>query len=730
MSTRLLWLALAAPLGTLCAQTSQEPASLEIITVEASKLPLLGVQAASRISIIDGERMEQELAQTINDLVRYEPGVDVVDQGSRFGFSGFSIRGTGGNRVLIEVDGVPAASAFSIGSFSNASRDLVDIASVRQVEITRGPASALFGSDALGGVVSFVTRSPADYLADDATYFDVSAGYNDVDSSFVTSATAAGALDNWSAMLRVTARDGEGRDIPVADPLEYDSLNLLAKLAWGRVGAGGLELTVEDMTNNSETQVESLQRVQDFTAAFGFPYVINTTNVDADDKRTRTRYSLAQEWAGGLGPLSYLRWRVYQQDSLTSQVTGEDRESLIAGRASAVSRQRTFRFDQDVTGIEVNSGYTFATGSVEHLLAFGLEYEQSDTAQIRDGIETDLLTGTSSSQVGPDLFPVRDFPLSETRRTGLYLQDQINLGRLSIIPGLRWDRYELEGINDAIFSADNPTINPTTLDENQVSPKLGITYDISDAWQLYGQYAEGFRAPPVNDVNVGFTNFQFGYTTIPNPDLEAESSESVELGARFASDRVSADLALFSTDFDDFIQSFQVVDFDPINQLLVFQSINVDAVKIEGAEFSGSLLASFLPEGFQLNLSAAYARGEDRQTGLPINSVAPLNATFGVDYAAPGGRWGMSLVTRAAANQNRLDESGGPLLRPDGYVIYDTFGYFKPTASSRVRAGIYNLSDHDYTAYLDVQGVPTSAGNPERFQRPGRHFSVAFDWTF
>ncbi len=730
MSTRLLWLALAAPLGSLCAQTPQEPADLEIITVEASKLPLPDVQAVSRISVIDSDRMDQELAQTINDLVRYEPGVDVVDQGSRFGFSGFSIRGTGGNRVLIEVDGVPAASAFSIGSFSNASRDLVDIASVRQVEITRGPASALFGSDALGGVVSFVTRSPADYLSEDSSYFDISAGYNDVDSSFVTSATAAGAVDNWSAMLRVTARDGEGRDIPAADPLEYDSLNLLAKLAWGEVGAGGVEFTLEDLTNNSETDVVSLERVQDFTAAFGFPFIIDTTNVEADDERTRTRYSIAQEWAGGLGPLSYLRWRAYQQDSLTTQVTGEDRESFIAGQASAASRQRTFRFDQDVTGLEVNSGYTFSTGSVEHLLAFGLEYEKSDTAQIRDGIETNLLTGITSSQVGPDLFPVRDFPLSETRRTGLYLQDQINLGRLSIIPGLRWDRYELEGINDAIFAADNPNINPATLDENQLSPKLGVSYEVSDTWQLYGQYAEGFRAPPVNDVNVGFTNFQFGYTTIPNPDLEAESSESVELGARFASDSLRADLALFSTDFDNFIQSFQVVDFDPINQLLVFQSINVDAVNIEGVEFSGTMLPSFLPKGFQLNLSAAYARGEDSQTGLPINSVAPLNATFGVDYTEPGGRWGMSLVTRAASDQNRLDQSDGALLRPDGYVIYDTFGYFKPTSNSRLRAGIYNLSDHDYTAYLDVQGVPASTADPARFQRPGRHFSVAFDWTF
>jgi len=241
-------------------------------------------------------------------------------------------------------------------------------------------------------------------------------------------------------MLRLTRRDGEARDIPAADPLDYSSLSLVAKLARGTVGAGGIELTVEDLDNHSRTDVASLQGQQDFTAAFGFPYLIDTSNVDGEDQRTRRRYSLSQEWAGGLGPLSYLRWRAYRQDSGTTQNTREDRETVIAGSVSAVTRQRSFRFDQDVTGLEVNSGYTFSTGPVEHQLAFGFEYEQSDTAQIRDGVETDLLTGISSRQVGPDRFPLRDFPLSRTRRNGLYLQHQMRIGGMSISTGMRWDR--------------------------------------------------------------------------------------------------------------------------------------------------------------------------------------------------------------------------------------------------------------------------------------------------
>ncbi len=734
MSSMMLWLALALPAADATPQQDADQPSesreLETIIVEATKMPLTDAQIASRISVITSESMEQQLAQNIGDLVRYEPGVDVADQGSRFGLAGFSIRGIGGNRVLIEVDGVPAASAFSIGNFSNASRDLVDVAALRQVEITRGPASALFGSDALGGVVSFVTRGPRDYLQGDTSYFDVSLGYNDVDASTAASATAAYGNDQWAAMLRVTARDGEERDVPLADPMNFESLNVLAKLSYGEVGNGALELTVEDFENTSDTQVNSLEGVQDFTQALGFPFVINTTDVDASDERTRSRFSIGQEWVGGLWGTSYLRWRAYHQDSQTRQDTFEGRSQLIAGRTSNVTRQRRFQFDQDVTGLEINSGLSFRTGGIEHQLAFGAEFERSDTAQFRDGIETDLTTGVSSSQVGPDLFPLRDFPLSQTTRTGFYLQDQISLGRLTLSPGLRWDRFELDGRNDAIFAGDNPGIEPVGLDENQLSPKLGAVYELSDSWQLYAQYAEGFRAPPVNDVNVGFTNFQFGYTTIPNPDLEAESSETVELGARFGSERANVEVALFQTRFDDFIEPFQVVDFDPINQLLVFQSVNFDEVEIQGAEIQASWAPSILPEGFSLSLAATYAEGEDQTTGLPINSVAPLNGTLGLDYAEPGGRWGASFITRAAARQDDLNESAGELLDPAGFVVFDAFGYYRPTPNTRLRAGLYNLTDHEYTAYLDVQGVPATVNDPQRLQRPGRNFSIAFDWQF
>ena len=236
MLAGILWLTAATISAQAQTQDPEAPAELSPIAVEAGKSPISTDAVSARISVIDQARIERELVQNIDDLVRYEPGVDVVNQSSRFGRSGISVRGIGGNRVQIEVDGVATSDYFSIGSFSNASRDFVDVDSLKQVEIIRGPASALFGSDALGGVVSFVTKGPADYLVDRDWYLGASGGYNDVDNSVVGSATAAGRAGEWSWMVRANARDGEERDVEGADPHQFDSLNVLAKLTYGLPG--------------------------------------------------------------------------------------------------------------------------------------------------------------------------------------------------------------------------------------------------------------------------------------------------------------------------------------------------------------------------------------------------------------------------------------------------------------------------------------------------------------
>ncbi|NRB71289.1 MAG: TonB-dependent hemoglobin/transferrin/lactoferrin family receptor [Xanthomonadales bacterium] len=705
-----------------------EPIDLPKITVEASKTPRDANELAAQVTVIDSERMARELVQNIDDLVRYEPGIDVTNQGSRFGRAGFSIRGLDGNRVLIEVDGVPVSDAFSIGSFSNASRDFVDTDSLKQVEIVRGPSSALFGSDAIGGVVSFVTKDPIDYLGDRDGYLSAKTGYFDINDGTLLAATGAARAGDLSGMLNVTYREGSEREFE--EPLDDDSLNVLGKLARNELGDGPITFTFGHLDVSSVTDVTSLRRTQDFSNAFGFPFIVNTTSVIGDDERERTRFSLDQEWSGGVGFTDYLRWRVYHQDSETRQDTTEERTNNVAGRITPIMRQRQFRYEQKLTGAELNGSNVYDGGNIKHEVSWGAEYEQADTSQLRDGIETNLLTGETTNVVTPDVFPVRDFPLSETDTIGIYLQDRISFGSITVIPALRWDRYKLSPTPDPIFVEDNPGIDVASLDEDEFSPKLGLLWDINANWQLFGQYAEGFRAPPVNDVNIGFTNLRFGYTALPNPDLKSEKSKGYEAGVRYRSERLQWSASAYKSKFQDFIQSLAPQGFDPVLGLLVIQSINIEGVDIEGFEFSGRWAPEAFPEGLSMRFAGSYTKGTERLTGLPVNSIAPPNGVLGLDYDAPSTRWGGSLILRGAEKQDRLNESEGPVISPDGYVALDALAYWRPNDSLRVRAGLFNITDEDYTNYLDVAGIAADTPNQERYRAPGFNYSVVLDVFF
>ncbi|RZL85636.1 MAG: TonB-dependent hemoglobin/transferrin/lactoferrin family receptor, partial [Sphingomonas sp.] len=174
-------LAEAAPASAADKPTATAPAADpegqdKVITVTATRTEKAVEDVPATVSVIDAKTIEDRFISDIKDLVRYEPGVTVRRAPSRFTAagssigrdrdSGFNIRGLEGNRVLITVDGVRVPDAFSFGAQSVGRGDYVDLDRFEQVEILRGPASALYGSDGVAGAVSFITKDPRDFLAD------------------------------------------------------------------------------------------------------------------------------------------------------------------------------------------------------------------------------------------------------------------------------------------------------------------------------------------------------------------------------------------------------------------------------------------------------------------------------------------------------------------------------------------------------------------------------------
>ncbi|MBW8811652.1 MAG: TonB-dependent receptor, partial [Lysobacter sp.] len=261
--------------------------------------------------------------------------------------------------------------------------------------------------------------------------------------------------------------------------------------------------------------------------------------------------------------------------------------------------------------------------------------ENTEFRQKRDGRAINLTTGVSTNVISPDTFPVRDFPVSKTQSTGVFVQDEIQFadGAFRLVPAVRVDRYELRPQRDAIFTTDNPGVVISDLSKTSVSPKLGAVWHFSQDWSVYGGYQRGFRAPPYSDVNLGFTNLQFGYTAIPNPNLKPETSDGYELGLRFSGKAAYAQLSAYYNDYKDFIESNRQVSAPPQTPLIVFQSQNVAKARIRGVELRGGVdFDEFSPAwaGWSMRGAAAYSKGEDKTADRPLESIAPLTATLGL----------------------------------------------------------------------------------------------------
>lgn len=691
---------------------------------------------AGAVTVIDEEQIQRQLATDIKDLIRYEPGISVANSAARFGLAGFNIRGIDGNRVLIRIDDVRMSDAFSIGSFSDARRNLIDLDAIRQVEIIRGAASALYGSDAIGGVVSFVLKDPTDFLRDGRnTDFAMRSGYQSDDEGWFSGGRAAFGNQTVNGLVLYTHRAGHETDnkgeIGTLDrtrtepnPQDYDSDSVLAKFGWNPHDNNRLKLTIE--ADRSAVDTNALSGV-------GVSGTVNTQSLRGDDEQQRARVSIGHEILAETAMFDSLNWLVYTQQTEIEQRTAEQRFTTTTGPASTLRRARKFDFDQSLVGGELIAHKDVALGSSEHRLTYGLDAVVTNTEQMRNGVQTTLATGVQTSNIAPDNFPVRDFPRTETRQYAVFAQDEIAFddGAWLLVPGVRVDRYELDPQPDAIFIADNPGVAVTAIEETSVSPKLGLIRTFGDHLSAFAQYGRGFRAPPYGDANIGFTNLAFGYTAIANPDLQPETSDGYEVGLRGDFDAGYFEVAGFNNRYDDLIES--LVPIGVVGGLQVYQSQNVAEARIYGVELRGGLDLATLSSGlagWSVKSSVAWARGTNEVTDQPLNSVDPLKGVLGIAYEPADGVWGVELIGTAVDRKSQVNQSTGFLFVPPGYVTLDLLLHADIGERLRINAGIFNLTDRKYWDWTDVRGRAATDTTVDRATRPGLNASASATLRF
>ncbi|MGQ0835548.1 MAG: TonB-dependent hemoglobin/transferrin/lactoferrin family receptor [Gammaproteobacteria bacterium] len=724
---KVLGIFLSAAAANLCtpALAAPDTAELDQVTVTATRLEAKVVEVPATVTVFSSEAIDQLQANDIKDLIRFEPGVAVRRSPARFtaagsstgrdGNSGFNIRGLEGNRVLIQVDGVRTPDAYAFGAQSLGRGDYVDLDILKSVEIVRGPASALYGSDGLAGSVSFITKDPSDLLRDESWSLAARAGYGSADDSFAKSLIGAAAFDELEALVAYTRRDGEGQETrgsndepnanrTTANPEDNQSNSVLAKAVYPLGDAGRLRLTFDHHDRDVDWNVLS---------AIALPPLAPTSTIGltAFDEVERDRFMLDYAFEGESDALRGARIALYYQDSHTRQFSSEDRNT-------APDRIRDATFDNLLRGATLQFTSGFATGTVEHELVYGADYSNTRQESLRDGVVP---------PVG-ETFPSHAFPTTEHVLAGLFVQDELMLGRWSIYPALRWDYYEIDPEDDPLFTAAIPAAQ----DDTHVTPKLGVLYRVNERVNLFANAAAGFKAPGPSQVNNGFTNPIVGYRSESNPDLKPETSETLEIGARVFGGRWTAGVAAFAGRYEDFIEQVLIGgSFTPTDPA-VFQYVNLTEAKIYGAEVSSRWQVG---AGFAVNAAASFARGDSKLDGVetPLPSIEPFKLVSGLEWRGGADRFGAHLLATYSDRKSasRAGVSCTPsCFVPDSFVVADLLGWWNVTDALTLRAGVFNLTDEKYWWWSDVRGLSSASPTIDAYSQPGRNVSASLSMRF
>lgn len=732
--------AAAIALAFVTSSGAQAEERLKTITVTATRADKATEEVSATVTTVDKRDIERRLPADETDLLKDEPDIAVARDLRRFGSTRINIRGIEDNRVTQMVDGVRMPDFYNSGGPTNFTMNApvgTSIDFLRRVEILRGSASSLYGSDAIGGVVGYLTLDPADLLTGGKTKaFRYRLGYTGANKGLTNTLLGAWRGESVEALLgysRTGASEFDNRgtlDTIAADrtrpnPQDVTDQGLLAKLAVRPATGQRLAFTLEGREQDSDVTVKRL--------AASLPKV---TSMQGSDHTRRVRGSAEWEHKPPAAFYDRLTARVYRQESDTRNFNQQNRTNTSAtcsassGSGNNCSVDQDFLFSQTATGGSAQFESAFSAGGTEHLLTYGADLSRVRTDELRDALVRNLTAGTTTKSLAGDTFPMRDFAMGRTDTLGVFVQDEISGlagGRLSLTPGLRYDWRKLTPQVDALAQQVLTAINRTAVEKkaSAFSPKLGALWRMDPGYSLYGQLARGFRAPNYDEVNGAFRNVVQGYGSSPNPDLEPETSIGAELGVKLHLPDVRGQFAVYDNRYRNFIENVRLdCPADPrciAGLSRTFMFVNQSRARIYGAEARAAW--DFAP-GWSVDGALAYAHGENQSTGQPLNSIEPVRLSLGL--ARDAGTWGAQTRLRAARAISRTDDSNGAWFRPGGYGVADVSLWWRPAKSVMVNFAVNNLFDKKYWLWSDIRQA--DAAKPvgvDFYTQPGRNLALS-----
>lgn len=673
------------------AEENLQEFSLDTMVVTATRTAMTVKETPSTVEIVDSKKLEQTQAKTLHDALKGALGVNVFNDFQ--GRSNVSIRGSESRHVLIMVDGKRLGGEAAYNSANAWDVDRIRMEDVERVEIIRGPAGALYGSDAMGGVINVITKTP------DKTTADINYEYGWYEdgkgAGYKGNLYLQGAEGNYSYKINA----GLNKNRPYMDPKgSGDSMNFYGKqqplsLNVGYKFDNGNELSVDFSKIKEDNQKSTTTRT---TMKPGI-WQDKVQTIYNDNKRTD--YAITYK-----GSDDKQDWMIRAYKSVFDKhyMNQNNTRMTMMGKPGKWTLQDP-KIDTVKRTLSVIEGKDTFNLSDKNKLTAGFEYR-------KDQSEGTRLKKPSTSLNGADAHAA--FDKADINYLAAYVQDEFRPDdKWLIIPSVRFDHSDQ-------FS-------------NKLTGNLAATYNAADDVRIKAVVGQGYKTPTVNDLYIFWEMYAAnpggkGQFYVGNPDLKPEKSLSYELSVeKDWGDRSTVHLGVFRNEVKDLISTYwtgKLTDDDPdlypgVKGDMIMAYENIPEATLQGVELYGS---HRLGKNIYLNAGYTFLDAKDKTNGTRLKDRAKHQVTFGVSYQPENiYAWDLSfdLVSNIGYYFNNGDKStmGNFVYETKDFTIANIMASRHLNKDTKIYLGIDNISNHQNFG-------PYSDGNLGRLYRVGMEY--------
>lgn len=689
---------------------------LETIVVTGKKVNQPLKDVAGSISIITADDIEKQNVSDMSQLFKYDPSVEVT--GGTGQAQNIIVRGMGGDRVLLIKDGMRMNEGYGANGLNDiVGRGFIDTDTVKQVEVAKGAASSLYGSDALGGIVVFTTKDASDYLEEGEDFAGkVKFGYNSVSEQFSGGATLALKTGDVEHLLSMTKRAGEEQQNynETKPALDIDSESILYKGKYNLNDTDYISFSA-DLWKQDVKGDYAYGLLEYFRDLNGYTVIDENSTSEQDNKSFQLRY-----YSETATPIyDVLNVSIYKNETEQTDIEyGKLDINANFGFPLIEIRDmwKTSVYTQDTVGLLSNASLKL---NDQHTIGYGLDIENSESTRT----EVKLYEVEGVAKPG---YPQESdkFPKTDVKRAGFFINDEITLldGDLTVTPGARFDQYDMSA--NGALKEDGTAYND--FDESNVSLNIGALYKFSDSVAAFAQYGQGFKVPAYDLAYIYHDNSLYGYKVVPSDDLSPEESDTFEIGVRGQTGDLFFSGAVYYSEYDNFL-STELVDIESsINpwtgqptDILVYQYRNIDAVTIKGIEAS---VRYHINDELAVYANAAYNEGEDDETGDYLSTLTPLSGVLGLSYTLE------SLTADVVLNwADDMKKANDGEFKAAGYGSVDVMVSYDVNDDWRFNVAVNNLFDKEYIRQIGV-GSHASDANLENLAEAGRTIAASVSY--